>query len=51
MGHGTFISLRTKEALAAKHTQGISLGKPKGTIQKSQFGLLPRSPNSLHHFA
>jgi DNA invertase Pin-like site-specific DNA recombinase len=31
------ISLRTKEALAAKKRQGVMLGKPKGTIQKSQF--------------
>jgi DNA invertase Pin-like site-specific DNA recombinase len=31
------VSLRTKEALAAKQRQGITLGKPKGTIQKSQF--------------
>lgn len=31
------ISLRTKEALAAKKLQGVLLGKPKGTIQKSQF--------------
>ena len=30
-----FISLRTKEALAAKKAQGIQLGKPKGTIQSS----------------
>lgn len=29
------ISLRTKEALAAKKAQGISLGKPKGVIQAS----------------
>ncbi|HAU1796541.1 TPA: resolvase [Legionella pneumophila] len=31
------ISLRTKEALASKRSQGILLGKPKGTIQKSKF--------------
>lgn len=31
------ISLRTKEALAAKRLQGVLLGKPKGTIQKSKF--------------
>jgi DNA invertase Pin-like site-specific DNA recombinase len=31
------ISLRTKEALAAKRMQGVVLGKPMGTIQKSQF--------------
>jgi DNA invertase Pin-like site-specific DNA recombinase len=31
------ISLRTKEALAAKKSQGIRLGKPKGTIQASKF--------------
>lgn len=31
------ISLRTKEALANKKIQGIKLGKPKGTIQKSKF--------------
>lgn len=29
------ISLRTKEALAAKKAKGMVLGKPKGTIQKS----------------
>ncbi len=31
------ISLRTKEALTAKKLSGVSLGKPKGTIQKSKF--------------
>ena len=31
------LSARTKEALAAKKQQGIILGKPKGTIQKSKF--------------
>lgn len=37
------ISLRTKEALNAKRVQGITLGKPKGTIQKSKFDTdLPR---------
>ena len=32
-----FISLRTREALSEKRRQGILLGKPKGTIQKSKF--------------
>jgi DNA invertase Pin-like site-specific DNA recombinase len=31
------VSARTKEALAAKKSQGQILGKPKGTIQKSKF--------------
>lgn len=31
------VSLRTKEALTAKRSQGIILGKPKGTIQNSKF--------------
>lgn len=31
------ISMRTKEALSNKRAQGIQLGKPKGTIQKSKF--------------
>jgi len=33
------MSLRTKEALTAKKLDGICLGKPKGTIQKSKFDL------------
>lgn len=31
------VSLRTREALAAKKAQGQLLGKPKGTLQKSKF--------------
>lgn len=31
------ISLRTKEALAAKKAAGVRLGKPKGTIQQSMY--------------
>ena len=31
------MSLRTKEALTLKKQEGVSLGKPKGTIQKSKF--------------
>jgi DNA invertase Pin-like site-specific DNA recombinase len=33
------MSLRTKEALSAKKLNGVHLGKPKGTIQKSKFDL------------
>lgn len=33
------MSLRTKEALTARKLDGISLGKPRGTIQKSKFDL------------
>lgn len=33
----TMISRRTKEALAVKKAQGITLGKPKGTVQNSVF--------------
>lgn len=33
------MSLRTKEALRAKKLDGMALGKPKGTIQKSKFDL------------
>lgn len=33
------MSLRTKEALTAKKLNGMSLGKPKGTIQKSKFDM------------
>lgn len=32
-----FVSIRTKEALKARKAQGVILGKPKGTIQKSKF--------------
>ncbi|MCK9161342.1 MAG: recombinase family protein [Arcobacter butzleri] len=31
------MSIRTKEALMAKKIDGVMLGKPKGTIQKSKF--------------
>jgi DNA invertase Pin-like site-specific DNA recombinase len=31
------VSMRTKEALAAKKSQGIRLGKPLGTLQASKF--------------
>src|SRR5205085_6487026 len=42
------ISLRTKEALAAKKTQGITLGKPKGTVQASQFDKDQKRIKDLH---
>lgn len=43
------ISMRTREALAAKRSQGITLGKPKGTIQKSKFDAdLPRIKELLN---
>ena len=35
--HQITLFLNTKEALAAKRIQGVTLGKPKGTIQKSKF--------------
>jgi DNA invertase Pin-like site-specific DNA recombinase len=33
----SLMSLRTKEALFARKLEGVNLGKPKGTIQKSKF--------------
>ncbi len=32
------ISKRTKEVLAARRTQGVTLGKPKGTLKDSIYG-------------
>jgi len=33
------VSISTKEALATKRMQGVTLGKPKGTVQKSKFDI------------
>jgi putative DNA-invertase from lambdoid prophage Rac len=33
----SLMSIRTRESLIAKKIDGVSLGKPKGTIQKSKF--------------
>ncbi len=42
-GKGQIVSNESRKALAAKKSQGITLGKPKGTIQKSKFDAdLPR---------
>jgi DNA invertase Pin-like site-specific DNA recombinase len=32
-----FISQRTRDALATRRAQGVTLGKPKGTIQSSMY--------------
>lgn len=44
------ISLRAKEALKAKKAQGITLGKPKGTIQKSKFDVNVEKINELLNY-
>ena len=33
------MSLRTKKSINCKKLDGMSLGKPKGTIQKSKFDM------------
>src|SRR5450756_1643310 len=42
--HQITLFLNTKETLAAKRIQGVTLRKPKGTIQKSKFDLNRNTP-------